>query len=162
MQKAALAHFFILFAAACLWSQNAQSPRLDIDALPPPVRDPHSIAADMAVPLCPATFDDSLESNGIASKDDKTVTLPRAKHMENAKFSTEARRQKDIKYFAVIVSLVVDVNGMPQNVCLMQSAGYGLDAKAAEAVERYRFAPASKDGKPVSVRIHVKVEFRLY
>jgi TonB family protein len=162
MQTSELAHFLILFAAACLQAQDAPPPKLDFDALPPPVRNPHSIAADMAVPLCPATFNDSFESNGIASKDDKTVTPPRAKHMQDAKFSAEARRQKDSKYFAVIVSLVVDANGMPQNVCLKQSAGYGLDAKAAEAVERYRFAPASKEGKPVPVRIYDKVEFRLY
>lgn len=162
MQKANLAHSLILFVAACLGAQSAPPPNLDFDTLPPAVRDPHSIAADMAVPLCPSTFNDSLESDGIVSKGDKTVMPPRAKHMQNAKFSSEARRQKNIKYFAVIVSLVVNANGMPQNLCLKQSAGYGLDAKAVEAVQRSRFAPASKDGKPVAVRIYEKVEFRLY
>jgi len=44
----------------------------------------------------------------------------------------------------------------------MQSAGYGLDAEAAEAVQQYRFAPATKEGKPVAARIHVQVDFRLH
>jgi TonB family protein len=162
MHKARLAQLLILFAAAGLWPQQAPAPIQDFDTLPPAVRDPHSTAADLAVPLCPATFNDSLETDGVVSKGDKTVTPPKAKHMANAKFSPEARRQKEIKHFEAIVSMVVDADGKPQNVCLMQSAGYGLDAEAAEAVQQYRFAPATKEGKPVAARIHVQVDFRLH
>jgi len=60
------------------------------------------------------------------------------------------------------VSLVVSAQGKPQNVCLMKSVGYGLDAKAAEAVQQYKFAPAVKDGAPVASRIHIEVNFRLH
>jgi TonB family protein len=38
----------------------------------------------------------------------------------------------------------------------------GLDEKALEAVQRYRFKPAMKDGKPVASTISVEVNFRLY
>jgi outer membrane biosynthesis protein TonB len=38
----------------------------------------------------------------------------------------------------------------------------GLDQKALEAVERYRFKPAMKNGKPVAAAISVLVNFRLY
>jgi len=38
----------------------------------------------------------------------------------------------------------------------------GLDEKAIEAVRRYRFNPALKDGVPVPVEIKVEVNFRLY
>jgi len=39
----------------------------------------------------------------------------------------------------------------------------GLDQKALEAVRKYRFKPAMKDGKtPVPVMITVEVNFRLY
>jgi hypothetical protein len=40
--------------------------------------------------------------------------------------------------------------------------GYGLSEKAIEAVMKYRFKPAMKDGKPVPVRVNIEVYFRLY
>jgi len=38
----------------------------------------------------------------------------------------------------------------------------GLDEKALEAVAKYRFKPALKNGKPVAAAILVEVNFRLY
>ena len=62
----------------------------------------------------------------------------------------------------LVMGLVVSNNGGPQNICIARSAGYGLDAKAAEAVQQYKFAPASKDGEPVAARLNIEVDFRLY
>jgi len=38
----------------------------------------------------------------------------------------------------------------------------GLDEKAIEAVKKWRFVPAMKDGKPVAVQVNVEVNFHLY
>ena len=38
----------------------------------------------------------------------------------------------------------------------------GLDEQAAEAVSRWRFEPATLDGKPVGVDLNIEVTFRLY
>jgi TonB family protein len=38
----------------------------------------------------------------------------------------------------------------------------GLDEKAIEAVQKWKFAPGMKDGHPVSVQVSVEVNFRLY
>jgi TonB family protein len=38
----------------------------------------------------------------------------------------------------------------------------GLDEKALEAVRQWKFAPATKDGHPVAVRVAIEVAFRLY
>jgi periplasmic protein TonB len=38
----------------------------------------------------------------------------------------------------------------------------GLDEQAVNAVERWKFEPAKKDGQPVPVMINVEVNFRLY
>jgi TonB family protein len=38
----------------------------------------------------------------------------------------------------------------------------GLDQKAVEAVKKWKFQPAEKDGRPVAVQINVEVNFRLY
>lgn len=39
--------------------------------------------------------------------------------------------------------------------------GFGLDEKAQETIEKWRFEPGRKDGKPVSVLATVEVNFRL-
>jgi periplasmic protein TonB len=60
------------------------------------------------------------------------------------------------------VALVVDAQGLPQNVRVAQHLGMGLDERAVEAVKQYRFKPATLKCKPVSVDIYVEVIFRIY
>ena len=64
----------------------------------------------------------------------------------------------------MIVSLIVDANGNPQNVHVVRSLGMGLDEKALEAVRQYKFKPAMDQvtHKAVPVPINVEVRFRLY
>ena len=78
-----------------------------------------------------------------------------------AQYSKEARQAR---YQGVcIVSVIVDANGNPQSPRVVRRLGMGLDEKAIEAVRKYKFAPALKDGtKPVPVAINVEVNFRLY
>lgn len=77
-----------------------------------------------------------------------------------AEFTDEARRAK---YQGIcMVSIIVDAHGYPQNPRVTQPLGMGLDQKAIEAVLRYRFKPAMKNGKPVPSIIAVAVNFRLY
>lgn len=38
----------------------------------------------------------------------------------------------------------------------------GLDEKALEAVRKYRFKPALRNGKPVPVIMTIEVDFRLF
>ena len=91
----------------------------------------------------------------------KDVSAPVALFTPEAEFTDEARRAK---YQGVcILGLVVDAQGNPQEVHVVRSLGMGLNAKALEAVRKYRFKPAMKDGKtPVPVYVNVEVNFRLY
>jgi len=78
-----------------------------------------------------------------------------------AEFSDEARRAK--YQGVVLISLIVDAQGNPQNPRVVRPLGMGLDEKALEAVRKYKFKPAMKDGHvPVPVMITVEVNFRLY
>jgi len=78
----------------------------------------------------------------------------------NAVFTEAARRAK---YQGVcLISLIVDEQGMPQNIQIMKMLDYGLDQNAVDAVGKYRFRPAMKSGQPVPVMIAVEVSFRLY
>lgn len=75
-------------------------------------------------------------------------------------FSDEARRAK---YQGVsVVSLIVDAHGMPQRVRVIRKLGMGLDEKAVEAVQQYKFKPAMFQGHAVPVVINVEVNFRIY
>jgi len=88
------------------------------------------------------------------------VTNPVPVVSPEAEFSDEARQKK---YQGVcMISIIVDAHGYPQNPRVMRSLGMGLDEKALDAVKRYRFKPALKDGKPVAAYITVEVDFRLY
>jgi TonB family protein len=88
------------------------------------------------------------------------VTQPVPIVFPEAEFSDEARRSK---YQGVcMIAVIVDAHGYPQNPRVIQRLGMGLDEKAIEAVKKYRFKPALKDGKAVPVMITVAVNFRLY
>jgi protein TonB len=89
------------------------------------------------------------------------VSAPQALNQVEAEFSDEARRAK---YQGIcVVQLIVDAQGNPQNPKVVRALGMGLDEKAIEAVKKYKFKPAYKQGKgPVPVMINVEVNFRLY
>jgi len=74
-------------------------------------------------------------------------------------YSEEARKLK--WQGAVLLSLIVDENGVPQDIKVVHSLGLGLDQKAIEAVQKWRFKPGLKDGKPVPVSANIEVNFRL-
>ena len=88
------------------------------------------------------------------------VTAPIPINTPEAEFSDEARQQK---YQGIcIVALIVDTHGNPQNIHVVQRLGMGLDEKAMEAIRKYRFRPAMKDGKPVLAALTIEVDFRLF
>jgi TonB family protein len=77
-----------------------------------------------------------------------------------AEFSDEARKAG--RQGIVLVSLIVDTHGRPQEIKVVRPLGMGLDEKAVEAAGKYRFKPAMKNGEPVPVTVIVEVNFRLY
>jgi TonB family protein len=89
------------------------------------------------------------------------VSAPVPIFTPEAEFSDEARRAK---YQGVcLISLIVDAQGNPQDPRVIRALGMGLDEKALEAVHKYKFKPAMKEGRtPVPVRITIEVNFRLY
>lgn len=57
------------------------------------------------------------------------------------------------------VSLVVDANGLPQDLHVLKKLDPGLDRSALDAVQNYRFFPAIKGEKPVAAAVVVSVDF---
>jgi|HubBroStandDraft_4_1064222.scaffolds.fasta_scaffold17399_2 protein TonB len=88
------------------------------------------------------------------------VSAPKAIYAPDPEYSEEARKAKF--QGTCVLWLIVGPDGKPHDVKVGRTLGLGLDEKALEAVKNWRFDPAMKDGKPVSVAISVEVTFRLY
>lgn len=87
------------------------------------------------------------------------VSSPVVLYQPEPEFSEEARKAKfsgDVKVY-----LLVEPDGKPSHVRVVRGVGMGLDEKAVEAVRQYRFKPAMKDGKPVTVDLYVDVNFQI-
>lgn len=88
------------------------------------------------------------------------MTPPKMVHSPQPKYSKEAKKKK-IEGTAVLW-LNVGVDGLPHNIRVQRSVGYGLDEQAIESVKKWKFKPAEMDGHAVPVRIAIEVEFRLF
>lgn len=112
-------------------------------------------------PTAPAQSNEAPDTRSGLYKVGGRITPPEVLHSVNAEFSDEARRAK---YQGVcLISLIVDVEGNPQNLRVVRPLGMGLDEQALEAIQQYKFRPAMKDGTtPVPTMITIEVNFRLY
>ncbi len=88
------------------------------------------------------------------------VIAPHATYAPDPEYSEEARIAK--LQGTCALSIVVGADGKPYDVQLTHSLGMGLDEKSIEAVRRWQFDPARKDGQPVAVRLTVETTFRTY
>jgi periplasmic protein TonB len=88
------------------------------------------------------------------------VTPPRPIYSPEPEFSEEARKAK--YQGTCTLMIVVDTDGKPTNLRVVNSLGMGLDEKALETVRTWRFEPGLKDGHPVKVEMAVEVDFHLY
>jgi len=62
----------------------------------------------------------------------------------------------------VILSAIVDETGRVVDPWIMQPLGKGLDEKAVEIMEKWRFKPAQQHGRPVKVEMALEIQFNLY
>lgn len=87
------------------------------------------------------------------------VTAPTLLYKVEPEYSEEARKAK---YQGTVVLYVeVDTGGRARNLRVVRSLGLGLDEKAVEAVQKWRFRPGQKNGQPVVVAATIEVNFRL-
>ena len=89
------------------------------------------------------------------------VSLPQVTKQVGPHYTSEAMAQRIEG--AVVLDVVVKADGAVGDVNVTQSldAVYGLDAEAVKAMKQWEFKPGTKDGKPVAVRVEVKMTFAL-
>lgn len=87
------------------------------------------------------------------------ITPPIPISRVEAQYSEEARKAKWSG--TVVLNIEVDATGHVTGVHVIRPSGFGLDEKAIEAVSKWRFLPAKKDGNPVAAQAEVDMTFRL-
>ncbi len=88
------------------------------------------------------------------------ISAPQAISTPDPEYTEEARNAKT--QGTCVLWLIVDDQGRPRDIRIVRGLGFGLDARAINAVKQWRFQPAMKDGRPVNVQISVEVGFKLY
>ena len=73
---------------------------------------------------------------------------------------TEAARKA--KYQGTVqINAIIDAEGRVRDPKIFKALGLGLDEKAIEAVNKWRFRPGFRNGQPVAVMATIEVNFRL-
>jgi bla regulator protein BlaR1 len=89
------------------------------------------------------------------------VTQPKLVHEVKPVYTPEAMEAR-IQGHVWLEAVVLDT-GLVEEVTITRSLDtkYGLDDEAVKALKQWRFAPGTKDEKPVAVRIEVEMSFKL-
>lgn len=74
---------------------------------------------------------------------------------------TDVARKRGIQG-VVGLNIIVDSAGQVRNPKIVHPLGMGLDENAMDTVRTWRFEPAKRDGQPITVAMHVEVDFHLF
>ena len=89
-----------------------------------------------------------------------SVGTPSCIYCPDPLYTEEARNAKI--QGTIVLSAVIGADGHATKIKVVKSLGHGLDEKAAEAVETWRFKPAfGPNGNPVATITTIEVIFRL-
>lgn len=133
------------------------------DAIPPAVDS--TVGGD---PTGGIPADEDRESRRATEPVAKART-PKARVAVDREASPIARPQPDYPHEAmrrgdegtVVVLAEIDVNGVPTRVEVADRSGSReLDRSAVDAVRKWRFTPAMKDGRKVASTVRIPVEFK--
>ncbi len=81
------------------------------------------------------------------------VSAPVVVYTVQPEMTEQAKAEKFAGH--VVVSLIVDAQGIPEDVHVIRSAGMGLDEEAVKVVKQYKFKPAMRQGQPVAVALTI-------
>jgi TonB family protein len=90
---------------------------------------------------------------------DPQLTLPKLVNYTRPVYSDEARR-RDIEG-VVTVEAEFDADGGFRFLRVVKGLGYGLDESALEAIQKWRFTPAYRDGQRISIVAQFDITFCL-
>jgi hypothetical protein len=89
----------------------------------------------------------------------KSVTAATASKKSSAGFTPQAIR--DHVQGSGQLRIVVDPAGLARRIAVVRPIGYGLDARAAESLAKWRFTPATLAGHPVPAYVLIQPDFTI-
>lgn len=108
----------------------------------------------------PGASNSANDELNIVKLDPKTIKPPKPVNTPDPNYSEVA---KHLQFEGTMVlSAIIDVTGKVRQVRIVRPVGYGLDEKGIEAVQNWKFKPATHDGKPVAVEMGLEISFNLY
>jgi len=90
---------------------------------------------------------------------DPGITRVKAVYQPNPEYSDRAARKKI--QGNVLLSIIVTADGTVHDPQITRSLDKDLDKNAVECVKKWKFEPATKDGKPVASHVAVEVSFHV-
>lgn len=87
------------------------------------------------------------------------VSAPKVLYTTEPAYAPQPKRDKI--QGSVVLGLVINTHGRAQNIHVIRSLNADLDKNAMKAVAKWKFQPATKDGKSVPVMANIEVNFRL-
>lgn len=87
------------------------------------------------------------------------VTIPKIISRVVAPYTDEARAAK--LEGKIVLLIEITSAGRVENVVVLREMGKGMDESAVQAIKRWKFSPATKDGRPVAVMVTVEMNFSL-
>jgi TonB family protein len=104
---------------------------------------------------CPA-----METNGIYRPGSHGISNPKTIYAPPPEYGEKSSKAK--VQGTVTLGIVVAPEGIAHDITIEKSLNPELDRKAIETIRKWKFAPAMKDGQPVSARALVELSFHLY
>lgn len=130
---------------------------------PEPIRLPEEIEPDIDMPDTDIVF--AIPEGPPAAEPEGPIrvggdVMPPEKLAAPPPQYTEIARKARIQG-VVIVEAIIDKEGNVTNVKVLKGLPMGLDTAASDAVKKWKFKPATLNGKPVAVIYNLTVNFRL-
>ena len=122
-------------------------------------------SAAMAVPVTPQAAAENKTQPGAYGhvyKVGNGVSAPVVLKMVLAHYPDAVLKEKTPINGKVLLGLVVDAEGMPQDVHVVRSFRADFDTQAIKAAKGYGFKPAMRRGKAVAASITMEVNFEWY
>ncbi len=96
---------------------------------------------------------------GLLAAQNDGVTQPSLIYRSEPEYSAEATRAR--VQSSVMLSIIVGEDGRAHDIKVTHGAGFGLDEKAIEAMDQWRFNPATRDGHPAAVPANIEMNFSI-
>jgi TonB family protein len=103
---------------------------------------------------------DSYQGEPICPNAHQRGVYPHPTYQPEPEYDNKSRKKKT--HGLVILSTIVTKEGTTADIKVVKSLSPELDKQAIKAVTRWKFEPATYEGKPCPMVVSVEVQFKLY